>query len=98
MRNFSSISFSLQERVKTRENERSRKRETKSLLDSKKQKKKQKFCSKNKFRSIKNSKKQQTNFHRQRENNEKILRREKSVGKELDSITLLCFDLLTKLT
>jgi hypothetical protein len=82
--------------VKTRERERSRKRETKSLLDSKKQKKRQKFCSKKnkKFRSFdqkfkKNSKR--IFFTTDREKTTKKLEEEEVRWEGTRHITLLCY-------
>jgi len=87
--------FSLRERVKTRElsQERSRKRETKSLLDSK-QKAKILFKEEQKV-SLFRSKKIQKNSKRilqQRKQRKNYKKKKKSVGKELDA-SLRCADL-----
>ena len=86
--------FSLRERVKTRElsQERSRKRETKSLLDSK-QKAKILFKEEQKV-SLFRSKKIQKNSKRilQQRKQRKNYKKKKSVGKELDA-SLRCADL-----
>lgn len=86
------LSFSLRERVKTRERAISKTRDKISRLIQK-NRRRQKFCPKDCFfcskknnsfaLSIKNSKKQQTNFPtgQQRENNEKIIRRRSPLGR-----------------
>ena len=91
-----------------RTSERSRKRETKSLLFSKNRRKnsKESLCFKEEqkvslFRSKKIQKKQQTNFfyNRQTERKQrKNSKKKKSVGKELDTSLCCAIDLVTALT
>lgn len=100
------LSFSLRERVKTRERAISNTRDKISRLIQK-NRRRQKFCPKDCFfcskknnsfaLSIKNSKKQQTNFTTEERKQRKNYKKKKSVGKELDT-SLCCADLYSPRT
>ena len=86
-----SLFFSSRTSENARTSDLENERQNLSLIQKNRRRRRQKFCSKNKFRSIKNSKKQQTNFTEQRKQR-KNYKKKKSVGKELDT-SLCCADL-----